>query len=216
MIFQAFPNCESRSGLKPALRRQFASRCKILFLLLPFAVFTGCTTVKVSDARQNSEIAALTKNLAALSPAVDTAEALRAADTAIRYPLLLAAEWNATPPASFNNVLVNTRVHPQGLCFQWADALTVKLMTLHLRTLELHRGVAKLGTRHEHSCVVLTAPGQNFTNGLALDAWRYSGKLNWSLVTQDKYAWQEVDLLPGYAEELHAAAAALEDGSNQP
>ena len=210
MIFQAFPNCESRSGLKPALRRQFASRCKILFLLLPFAVFTGCTTVKVSDARQNSEIAALTKNLIALSPQVNPVEALRAADTAVRYPLLLAEAWRATPPAIGNNILVNTGVHPQGLCFQWADALTVKLMTLHLRTLELHRGVAKLGTRHEHSCVVLTAPGQNFTNGLALDAWRHCGKLNISRVTTDKYAWQEVDLIPGYAEELKTAAEKLE------
>ena len=179
---------------------------KILFLLLPLITVTGCMTVKVSDAKQNSEIAALTRALVALSPQVNRLEAIRVADVAVRYPLLLAEAWRATPPAIVNNVLVNTGVHSQGLCFQWADALTVKLLALHLRSLEIHRGVANLGTRREHSCVVLTASGQNFTNGLALDAWRDCGKLNVSPVTADKYAWQEVDLLPGYAAELQAAA----------
>jgi hypothetical protein len=74
--------------------------------------------------------------------------------------------------------------------------------------------VAKRGTRREHSCVVLTATGQNFTNGIALDAWRDGGKLHWSPVLQDKYAWQEVVLPPAYAEELKVAAEKLERGSN--
>ena len=173
------------------------------------ALLVGCATVKVSDAKQNSEIAALAKNLTALAPQVNVVEALRVADTAVRYPLLLAEDWHVTPPATFNNMLVNTGLHPRGLCYQWADALTVKLMTLHLQTLEIHRGVAKLDTRREHSCVVLTAPGQNFTNGLALDAWRHCGKINFSPVTADTYAWQEVALIPEYAAELKAAAETL-------
>ena len=179
---------------------------KVLFLLLPLIAVTGCMTVKVSEAKQNSEIAALTRALSALSPQVNRVEALRAADVAVRYSLLLAEEWRATPPAAFNNTLINCGIHPRGLCYQWADALTVKLMTLHLHSLEIHRGVAKLGTRREHSCVVLTAPGQNFTNGLALDAWRGCGKLNAAPVAMDKYAWQEVELPPDYVEELRTAA----------
>ena len=63
---------------------------------------------------------------------------------------------------------------------------------------------------------ILTAPGQNFTNGLALDAWRNCGKINISPVTADRYAWQEVDLIPGYAEELKAVAEKLESQSKQP
>ena len=106
-------------------------------------------------------------------------------------------------------MFINAGLHSRGLCYQWADDLTAKLMTLHLRTLELHRGVAHLGTKHEHSCVVLTAPGQSFANGIALDAWRYSGRLNWSPVTTDKYAWQEVELIPSYQAELQAAAEKL-------
>jgi hypothetical protein len=179
---------------------------KFLFLLLPTILTAGCLTVKVSEVKQNSEIAVLTDKLTALSPAVDRVEALRAADVAVRYPLLLAQAWRATPPATLNNALVNCGLHPRGLCYQWADELTVKLLTLRLRTLTIHRGVAKLGTRREHSCVVLTAVGQNFTNGIALDAWRDSGKLNFSPVTTDKYAWKEVELPADYANELQSAA----------
>ncbi len=187
----------------------------ILFCFFTVAIASGCATVKVSNTEQNFEIAALAKNLAVLSPQVNMVEALRVADTAVRYPLLLAGEWSATPPAAFNNTLINVGLRPRGLCYQWADALTVKLMTLHLQTLELHRGVAKLGTRREHSCVVLTAPGQNFTNGIALDAWRHCGKLNFAPVTAGKYAWQKVTLPPGYAEELKAEAEKMEPSFNR-
>ena len=172
---------------------------------------TGCTTVRVPEARQQSEAAALTGSLRRLSLQVDAAEAERTADVAIRYPLELAQQYHATRPAVVNNVLINAGIHERGLCFQWADDLTAKLMTLHLRTLELHRGVARLGTKHEHSCVVVTATGQNFTNGIALDAWRYGGKLNWSPVLADKYAWQKVELIPSYQQALKAAAEKLEN-----
>jgi hypothetical protein len=140
---------------------------------------------------------------------VDADEATRAADAAVRYPLQLAQKYHATPPAVINNAFINFGIHSRGLCYQWADDLTIKLLTLHLHTLELHRGVAKLGTRREHSCVVLTAPGQNFTNGIALDAWRYCGRLHWSTLPQDEFKWQEVKLISSYAEELRAAAEKL-------
>jgi hypothetical protein len=180
------------------------------FLLLAGFLATGCTTVRVPEAKQDAEVAALAVQLRSLSPAVDAGEARRAADAAVRYPLQLARDWHATPPAVVNNVLINAGLHPQGLCFQWADALTEKLLTLNLRTLELHRGVAHLGTPREHSCVVLTAPGQDFTNGVALDAWRYCGRLHWSLVPRDDYPWKEVALIPSYRAELEAAARQLE------
>lgn len=186
-----------------------------VFLPLILVLATSCTTVRVPEARQQIEIVALTQNLCALSPSVNVVEAYRVADISVRYPLLLAEEWSATSPAAFNNTLIHVGIHPRGLCYQWADALTVKLMTLHLQSLEIHRGVAKLGTRREHSCVVLTATGQNFTNGIALDAWRGGGKIHWSPVTQDKYAWQKIKLPPAYMEELKAATEKLENASKQ-
>lgn len=178
--------------------------------------FTGCATVNEPETKLKAESAALAEKLHALSPSVDSGEAALAADAAVRYPLQLAREWRATPPAIFNNMLINSGVHPRGLCFQWADALTVKLISLKLRTLELHRGVARLGTRREHSCVVLTAPGQSFTNGIALDAWRHCGRLNWSPVPTDQYAWEEVALTPDYQKELQAAAEKLAAQSPPP
>ena len=181
----------------------------ILIGLACLALLNGCATVSVPETKQESESSALAGKLQALSSRINAAEAQRAADAAVRYPLQLAREWDATPPAIYNNMLVNAGIHPRGLCFQWADALTAKLMSLDLRTLEIHRGVAKLGTRREHSSVVLTAPGQDFTNGIALDAWRHCGRLNWSPVTGDKYAWQEVDLTPSYQKMLLATAKNL-------
>jgi hypothetical protein len=186
------------------------------FLFLSFALVVGCATVRVPEAKQSSEAAALAEKLGALAPSVKPSEATLAADAAVRYPLQLAQEYDATPPAVLNNALINFGIHPRGLCYQWADDLTIKLLTLHLQTLELHRGVAKLGTRREHSCVVLTAPGQNFTNGIALDAWRYCGRLHWSPVTTDKFQWQEVKLIPSYDSELHAAADKLIQTAHEP
>lgn len=182
----------------------------ILAFVFALALVTGCMTVNVPEKNQAAESAALAEGLRGLSPQVDSGEALRAADAAVRYPLQVAREWHATPPAIFNNMLTNSGIHPRGLCFQWADALTEKLLTLHLRTLEIHRGVARLGTKHEHSCVVLTAPGQSFTNGIALDAWRYCGRLNWSPVATDSYAWKEVSLIPSYKVELQDGADKLQ------
>lgn len=179
--------------------------CALFVLLLG----SGCMTVNVPEAKQKNEVAALAEKINSLAPTVNPDEARRTANAAVRYPLQLAQQYHAIPPAIINNMLINSGLHPRGLCFQWADDLTVKLLTLHLQTVELHRGVARLGTKHEHSCVVLTAPGQNFTNGIALDAWRFSGRLNWSPVLTDKYAWQEVDLTPDYQAELNAAAEKL-------
>jgi hypothetical protein len=185
----------------------------VILFIFALALLSGCSTVQESEATQEYESAALAKELCGLSPSVDPAEAARAADAAVRYPLQLAREYHATLPPLMNNILINTGIHPRGLCFQWADDLTVKLMTLHLRTLELHRGVAWIGTAHEHSSVVLTAPGQDFNSGIALDAWRYRGRLHWLPVTLDQCPWKEVALIPSYQADLRAAAEKLEEQS---
>ena len=185
-------------------------------LFLAATLVASCSTVRVPVAKQNLEAAALAEKLCALAPIVSPSEATRAADAAVRYPLQLAQEYDATPPAVINNALINFGLHPRGLCYQWADDLTIKLLTLHLQTLELHRGVAKLGTRREHSCVVLTAPGQPFNDGIALDAWRHCGRLNWSPVLTDKYPWKEVELIPSYREELREMSKKLESKRSAP
>jgi hypothetical protein len=130
-----------------------------------------------------------------LSPAVAPAEATLAAETAYSYSAELAKEYRVVRPAILHNVLVNLGVRKRGLCFQWADDLSAKLESLHLRTLRVRRGVARLETRREHSAVVLTAPGQAFDQGIVLDAWRHSGRLCWRPVNEDKYPWIEVEVI---------------------
>lgn len=185
----------------------------LVSLLLAAGVFCGCATRQISEPEKQVRIAALTEDFCRLSPKVDPAEAHRAADAAVRYPLELAVEWHAVRPAWYNNLLINAGIHPRGLCYQWADDLTMKLMSLHLQTLELRRGVARLGTPREHSSVVVAAPGQNFTNGIALDAWHYAGKVHWAPVPQDDYPWKEVYLVPAYRNYLQAGADKLEKQS---
>ncbi len=178
--------------------------------LLTLALGSGCATVE-NEESQRRAVEELTARLEKLEPSVDDSEAKATAGAAVGYPLFLAQKWKVTPPAIFNNMLVNAGIHPDGLCFQWADALTEKIISLHLRTLEWHRGVARLGTSHEHSCVVLTAVGQPFAQGLALDAWRHCGRLHWAGVLHDDYSWKEVSLSPSYLAELETGARDMEN-----
>ena len=154
---------------------------------LCLGLLTGCATSGTPEDLAN--------RLRALSPSVNQTEATNTAETACSYSLQLAKEYRVIRPAIFHNVLVNLGLRQRGLCFQWADDLSSKLETLHLRSLNLHRGVARLDTRREHSSVVLTAQGQPFDQGIVLDAWRHSGHLVWAGVKEDKYPWIEVEVL---------------------
>ena len=169
-----------------------------LFLLV------GCTAPRQSGSSPQE----LAGRLCGLGPSVDQREAALAAETACVYSLDLARQYHAVRPAIWHNVLVNLGLKERGLCFQWADDLSAKLESLHLRTLTLHRGVARLETRREHSSVVLTAPGQAFDHGIVLDAWRHSGRLYWSGVNEDKYPWIEVKVI----EEGEVQSRALRQG----
>jgi len=151
----------------------------------------GCASPRSGE----SPAANLADRLEVLSPTVAPAEATLAAETAYSYSAELANEYRVVRPAILHNVLVNLGLRKRGLCFQWADDLSAKLESLHLRTLKVRRGVARLETRREHSSVVLTAPGQAFDQGIVLDAWRHSGHLYWCPVKEDKYPWTEVEVI---------------------
>ena len=177
---------EKTSSAGSLLRWSVAGALGICLLLL-----AGCASL---GHRERSP-ADLAERLRELGPSVDTREAALTAETACSYSLELARQYRVVRPALFHNVLVNIGVRQRGLCFQWADDLSTKLETLHLRTLSSRRGVARLETRREHSSVVLTAPGQPFEQGIVLDAWRRSGRLYWSGVKEDKYPWIEVKVI---------------------
>jgi hypothetical protein len=126
-----------------------------------------------------------------LSPAVRADEARKLAQSAHAASRQLAREYQVLGPPLFHNFLVNTGLRKRGLCFHWARDLLVRLDRLKLKTLELHWGGARAGTLREHNCVVVTAKGQPFEQGIVLDCWRHSGRLFFSRIATDHYPWIE-------------------------
>ncbi len=170
-------------------------------LWLALCLLSGCAT---SAARRegldySKAAAQLAKALVNLDPSIDSAEADRVAQRAFVSSGELARSYRAVWPAGFHNFLVNRGARPRGLCWHWADDLEARLAELNPRTLELHRAVARLGRSGEHSAVVLTARGQEFSDGIVLDAWRHGGRLHWASVKDDRffYPWIRVRVIAG-------------------
>jgi hypothetical protein len=135
---------------------------------------------------------ALRDRIAALSPSVRADEARCMAECAYATAAQLRRDYGVIGgPPSFQNFLVNLGIRKRGLCFQWAEDLLVQLDALKLRTLELHWAEACAGSWREHNCVVVTAKGQPFRQGIILDCWRHSGHLFWLSLASDHYPWIE-------------------------
>ena len=174
--------------------------------LLALSLFAGCATPPAEPplgsaggsggayVASTNGPAALAAALCDLSPVVDRDEATRAAAMVFSYARHLRDEYRVVGSPLFHNTLVNIGLRQRGLCYQWADDISAKLVELPLRTLVMSRGVAHLGGWREHSGVVLTTAGVPFAEGNVLDAWRHSGQLHWAKVKEDKYPWVLVNL----------------------
>lgn len=168
----------------------------------------GCAAVRVyypgqssnnltSSAQQSNEhaywdkVKRLEQELNALSQAIDPPEARRVAETATREAAVLAEEYRLVRPAVAHNLLVVMGIKNRGLCYQWTEDLMQRLQALELKSFQLHWAVAYRGSElREHNCVVVTATGQRFFEGIVLDPWRDSGNLYWARVTKDSYPWK--------------------------
>ncbi|MEY2491702.1 MAG: hypothetical protein QOH24_653 [Verrucomicrobiota bacterium] len=158
-------------------------------------------------------IQSLRKQLIVLSPTIHPDEAQRVAECAYASADQLAREYRVVGPPLFHNFLVNTGIRKRGLCFQWAEDLFAQLDRLKVSTLELHWGEARARTLREHNCVVVTAKGQPFHDGIVLDCWRHGGHLFTSSVTGDHYPWiEDADYLR--TARARAAAARPQPGSD--
>lgn len=135
----------------------------------------------------------LSHDLRLMDPSISLEEARAVAEVAVNTSLGLARNYRAVSPPILHNVYVNSGLRNRGLCFQWADDLSSAIAALPLKRLSVHRGVAHLGRRNEHSGVVLLTPGMRFEDGMLLDAWRQSGNLFWSRTGSDRYPWIEVE-----------------------
>ena len=172
-------------------------------------VLSGCAKAKVyypgngsfnatttSDVRVDAKIYRervnqLEHELVALSETIDKSEAMIVAETAVRESAVLAEKYQLVRPAAAHNLLVVMGLKDRGLCYHWTEDLMKRLQTLDLKSLQLHWGVSYRGSElREHNCVVVTAKGQSFFNGIVLDTWRNSGNLFWAQVTKDSYPWK--------------------------
>jgi hypothetical protein len=134
----------------------------------------------------------LRTKIAALSPTVDPEEAQRVAQIAYNTGRELRKEWGVVWPPGLNNFLINTGAKKGGLCFQYAEALLLRLSDQKWETLEFHWAESFERTISEHNVIVVTAKGQHFSRGIILDNWRYGGRLVWGAVIDDPhYQWHE-------------------------
>lgn len=150
----------------------------------------GCASAPIEASWKQQQTSALREQLIQLDKSVESDEAARLASTAVETAAELAVEYRAVRPACLQNILVNSGKRKRGLCYQWANDLYPHLYDLNLKTLELHLAVARMDTRREHNSVVVTARSQPFEQGIALDAWRHSGRLCSHFVAKDKYPWK--------------------------
>jgi hypothetical protein len=155
--------------------------------------FNATTTsdVRVDAKIYREKVNQLEHELVALSETIDKSEAMIVAETAVRESAVLAEEYQLVRPAAAHNLLVVMGLKDRGLCYHWTEDLMKRLQTLDLKSLQLHWGVSYRGSElREHNCVVVTAKGQSFFNGIVLDPWRNSGNLFWAQVTKDSYPWK--------------------------
>jgi hypothetical protein len=145
-----------------------------------------------AESRDEKSIKGFRDAIVALAPDVDPSEAQLLSVTAHITSRGLAREYRVVGPSVFQNVLIHIGVRQRGYCFQWARDIGARLKELRPKTLVLHWGAASAGTRLEHNCVVVTARGQLFRDGIIIDGWRNAGRLCWWPVSKDSsYAWKE-------------------------
>ena len=133
----------------------------------------------------------LTCDLKSLGRDADACEARLLAETAVNGAIALAGQYRAVRPAGLQNMLVNSKWKPRGLCYHWANDLEAMLVPLPVQSFQIHRVVSGLQSRHEHNAMVVTRRGRPLTEGILLDAWRKGGRLYWLRVPEDpKYIWK--------------------------
>lgn len=183
---------------------------KTLLILTTCFWLTGCLSVRydvdrLTDpqragtdtqvAEHFQRVEELSRMIAALGPRVDHREARQVAEVAMAYPMILANDYGLTSPPITHNMLVNMGMRPRGLCTHWAEDMLRRLDELELETLRLYWAVAypTKPFRLEHSSALVAAREKEFDTGIVLDAWRDSGTLFYSKVTEDeRYAWQRL------------------------
>ena len=156
---------------------------------------------------QKSDVAKaekLTDELASLSPSVNRDEAKLLADCAFATVTKLRREYRMFGTPIFNNFLIYHGLRKRGYCYQWSEDLLVVLDKLNLKSLEVRWGEYDPNTWRENNCIVVTAKGQPFKQGIMLECWRHLGHLYFGLVASD---WETYVENSAYARRVRERAA---------
>ena len=155
-------------------------------------IFAFLILVDTAEARDENSIEGFRDAIVALAPDVDPGEAELISVTAHTTSRSLAREYRFVGPPAFQNFLIHIGMRQRGFCFDFARDIGARLKELKPKTLVLHWGEAFAGTRQENNCLVVTARGQPFRDGIVIDGWRHGGRLFWRSVTKDRQnVWKE-------------------------
>lgn len=155
-------------------------------------IFASAAVASTACANDERSIQRLRDALMALSPDVNAKEATAVSVTAHNTSRQLAREYHFVKPPDFHNFLIHIGVRQRGFCYDWVRDIGARLEELKPRTLTLHWGAALAGTWRENNCLVITARGRPFNEGIIVDGWRKSSPLWWRPVDKDhKYVWHE-------------------------
>ena len=156
---------------------------------------------------QKSDVAKAEKladELTSLSPRVNRDEAKLLADCAFATVTKLRREYRMFGTPIFNNFLIYHGLRKRGYCYQWSEDLLIAIDALRLKSLELHWGEYDPNTWRENNCIVVTAKGQPFKQGIMLECWRHLGHLYFGPVASD---WETYVENSAYARRVRDRAA---------
>lgn len=166
------------------------------FSLLLIALFLIGCSVK-SSAPAPSKVKHLSHKLQGLDENISLREADYLAWDIYHKTDELTESYALVSPPQFHNFLVNVGVREKGLCYHFSDALYLHLKSQEYEQFDFHLLGANIGEYwSEHNALVVVAKGCNsekciLSNGILIDAWRDSGEVYYSRVSEDKsYHWK--------------------------
>ena len=165
--------------------------------VLALLALTACATPPEQTTGPN-RVEVLRKEILALGPGIDPAEAARAAELAYAYTAQLAEEYQITDPPLIHNTKVNMGIKPRGLCWHWAEDMETRLKAENFDTLTMHRAIANADNPFliDHSTAIIARAGDDWDDGIVLDPWRFGGRLFWDEVEDDtRYKWVARDVV---------------------
>jgi hypothetical protein len=111
--------------------------------------------------------------------------------------------------ALMHNLFINLDLKEKGFCWHWVEKFLGTLRPLDFHHFDFHWGVAYEGKFRENNALVISRHDGDFRDGLAIDAWRSSGRPFWRLVRKDRFPWvkrDETDITIGEFDRAASAA----------